>query len=82
MPHDGMVPPQPSLIETVRAWPQLSVPVTCPQALPRRAQNALLLSGLQPQTFGVSAPPQVWGAVQVPQLGTERSWPQLSVPVT
>src|SRR5262245_13961878 len=56
LPHMLGVPPPPQVWgavqvphdETVRAAPQLSVPVTLPQFSPRRAQNALLLSGVQP----------------------------------
>jgi hypothetical protein len=57
---------------TVRAVPQLSVPITWPQFLPTREQNAVSLSGVQPQTFAVPAPPQVWGEVHVPHEPTER----------
>src|SRR5438132_1257986 len=37
--------------EAVRAAPQLSVPVTLPQFLPSAEQNAVSLSGVQPQTL-------------------------------
>jgi hypothetical protein len=56
---------------TVRVAPQLSVPVTLPQFLPRRVQKAAFVSAVQvdpPHTFAVPPPPQVWGEVQVPQL--------------
>jgi hypothetical protein len=49
--------------ETVREAPQLSVPVSEPQLLPRREQKAALLSGVQveppPQTPAMPPPPQV-----------------------
>jgi len=66
---------------TVRDVPQLSFAVTDPQFLPSSEQNALLLSAVQvPQTLATPPPPQVWGAVQVPQL-TVRDVPQLSFAV-
>jgi len=61
--------------------PQLSARVTEPQVVPSRAQNAALVSAVQPQTLAVPPPPHVWGAVQVPQL-TVRMAPQLSARVT
>src|SRR5262245_23977038 len=69
----------------MRATPQLSVPVTEPQFLPRRVQKAALVSGVPeppPQTLGVPPPPQVAGAVQVPHELTMREAPQLSAAVT
>jgi len=69
---------------TVRDVPQLSFAVTEPQFLPRRVQNAAVVSGVQPHTLGTEgvAPPQLWPvSVQVPQL-TVRLEPQLSVAVT
>jgi hypothetical protein len=62
VPHDA----------TVRGCAQLSVPETWPQFLPRLAQNAESLSGGQPHTFAVPPPPQVCGAVHVPQELTVR----------
>src|SRR4051812_478110 len=71
---------------TARAAPQLSVPETMPQFLPRRVQKAESLSGIQligsPQTLAVPLPPQVWGAAQVPQDATLRDAAQLSAPET
>jgi hypothetical protein len=91
-PQTLAVPPPPQVCgavqvpqeETVRGAPQLSVPETEPQFLPRRAQNWAFVSGVQlvPQTLGVPPPPQVCGAVQVPQEETVRGAPQLSVPET
>jgi len=70
---------------TVREVPQLSLAVTEPQFLPRREQNAVLLSAVHvvpPQTFAVPPPAQVCGEVQVPQELTVREVPQLSLAVT
>lgn len=64
----------------VRLVPQLSAAVTESQFLPRRAQKAVLVSGPQPQTFGVPAPPHDSGAVQLPQSAV-RETPQLSAAV-
>jgi hypothetical protein len=88
-PHTLTVPPPPQVcgavqvpqLATVRAVPQLSVPATCPQFLPARVQKAAFVSAAQPHTFTVPPPPQVCGAVQVPQL-TVRIVPQLSAPAT
>ena len=65
----------------VRAFPQLSVPVTMPQFFPSRAQKVASFSTEQPQVLALPSPPHDGGAVQVPQL-TERSWLQRSGPVT
>src|SRR5436853_63276 len=65
---------------TVRANPQLSVPLTVPQSFPSRAQNAESVS-LQPQTLATPPPAQLSGLVQVPQLCTVRITPQLSGPL-
>jgi hypothetical protein len=72
-PHTFTVPPPPHVTPVpehvpqpaVRATPQLSLAETVPQFLPRREQNAVSFSGMQPHTFGVTAP-HVWGAVHVP----------------
>jgi hypothetical protein len=64
---------------TVRAAPQLSVPLTEPQFLPSREQNAEFVSGVQPHTLPAL---QLWPPLQVPQLLTVRATPQLSVPLT
>lgn len=72
------VPQVPQLV-TVRLAPQLSVAITEPHVLPSRVQNAELLSATQPHT---PLPPQVCGAVQVPQLVIVRVVPQLSAAVT
>jgi hypothetical protein len=61
----------------VRLVPQLSAAVTESQLRPRRAQKAVSVSGLQPHTFRVPAPPHDSGAVQVPQSAV-RVAPQLS----
>jgi hypothetical protein len=54
---------------TVRATPQLSVPASMPQlAPPRRAQNCVLVSAVQPHTFGMLPPPHVVGAIQTGPL--------------
>jgi hypothetical protein len=66
---------------TERAAPQLSVPATAPQFFPRRVQKPESVSGVQPQTFAVPPPAQVWGAVQAPHDVTVREAPQLSVVV-
>jgi hypothetical protein len=65
---------------TVRLVPQLSAAVTFPQFLPSRAQNAVSVSAVQPQTLVVT-PPQVCGAVQVPHDDTVRELLQLSLAV-
>lgn len=44
---------------TVRARPQLSVPLKAPHFFPRRSQKAASVSGGQPQTLAVPPPPQV-----------------------
>ena len=62
---------------TVRAWPQLSVPIDGPQLLLMRAQNCGSLSPVQAQRL----PLQVSGLAHVPQL-TDRAAPQLSGPVS
>jgi hypothetical protein len=67
---------------TVRATPQLSAALTEPQFLPSRLQKAASLSLGQAHWLAMPAPPQVWGAVQAPQLATVRMRPQLSVAVT
>jgi hypothetical protein len=81
-PHIPGVPPPPQVcgalqlpqLDTVRITPQLSAPVNGPHVLPRREQNAVLDSPVQPHTPGVTPPPQVCGAVQpehatpIPQL--------------
>jgi len=93
VPHLLGVPPPPQVAgevqvpqeETVRLTPQLSVPLTEPQFLPRREQKVALDSGVQlvvPQTLATPPPPQVAGEVQVPQEETVRVTPQLSAPVT
>jgi hypothetical protein len=63
---------------TVRAVPQLSVPVKAPHVFPCRAQKVVSVSGAQLQTF---VGWQVCGEVQVPHEATVRAVPQLSVPV-
>jgi hypothetical protein len=69
-------------LETVRLLPQLSFAVTLPQFLPRREQNVVSDSAAQPHTLTGPPPPHVCGAVHVPQLGTVRLVPQLSLDVT
>jgi hypothetical protein len=88
-PHTFVVPPPPQLWgkvhapqSVVRAVPQLSGAVRLPQSFPRRAQNAGLVSAVQPHTFDVPPPPQVCGAVHVPHEATVRDVPQLSAAVT
>ena len=65
-----LVPPEhvPQL-DTVRAAPQLSVPVTVPHVFPSREQNAVFASGVQAQTFPAL---QLAPEAQVPQLDTVR----------
>ncbi len=59
---------------TLRACPQLSVPLFEPQSAPTRVQNAAFDSGVHPHCFGVPPPPQVTPVPeQVPQLGTVRA---------
>lgn len=92
VPQTLAVPPPPHVCgdvhaphdETVRVAPQLSVPVTVPQFLPRREQKPVSDSGVQepPHTLGVPPPPHVMGDVQVPQEVTVRETPQLSAAVT
>jgi hypothetical protein len=70
---------------TVRAWPQLSVPLFEPHVAPRRVQNAASVSAVHPHTFATLgvAPPQLCPVpVHVPQLATFRTAPQLSVVVS
>jgi hypothetical protein len=57
----------------LHVYPALHVPHDPPQPSPPQALPAQ--SGVQPQTFGVPPPPQVFGASQVPQA---RSLPQPS----
>jgi hypothetical protein len=71
-PHDA----------TERPVPQLSVPITGPQLLPRRVQNELSDSAVQPHRLAVPPPAQVCGGVHAPHDGTVRDAPQLSLPVT
>src|SRR5207244_1908772 len=86
-PQTLAVPPPPQVCgavhvphETVRGWLQLSSAVTPPQVLPSRRQNATSVSGVHTPTQVLLAP-QLWGAVQLPQL-TMRGTPQLSVALT
>jgi hypothetical protein len=71
LPHDA----------TVRDAPQLSVPRTLPQFLPRRVQNVVSLSAVQPQMLADTAP-QICGDTHVPHEVTVRFVPQLSAAVT
>jgi hypothetical protein len=101
--HTLAVPPPPQVLGnaqvnaraaaqsvTVRLAPQLSVPVTVPQSLRRRVQNAEFVSGVQaawPQTLATPPPPQVLGEVHgsaraTAQSATVRLAPQRSVAVT
>jgi hypothetical protein len=64
---------------TVRLVPQLSSAVTVPHVLPRREQNAVLVSAVHEHVFVVS---HVSGSVHVPHDATVRLVPQLSVLVT
>src|SRR4029453_3969389 len=64
---------------TVRGLPQLSLPETLPQFLPRRAQKAALLSGVHWQMLLAL---HVCGETQAPHELTVRGAPQLSVPET
>jgi hypothetical protein len=66
---------------TVRLAAQLSFPVTVPQFLPRREQNAASVSGWQPQVKFVPPPPHVLAPLQVPHEATARLAPQLSLAV-
>src|SRR4051794_18014820 len=58
---------------------QLSSAVTLPQFLPSREQKLAADSLKHPQTFDIPAPPQVWGAVQLPHDEMLRLAPQRSV---
>jgi len=72
--------PQPG---TLRGTLQRSVIVAAPQSKPSAAQScASVRASVHPQRFCVPAPPQVWGAVQVPQLGTVPETPHRSVRAT
>ena len=51
---------------TVRATPQLSLPVTDPQLAPELTQKVAVLSLTQPQTLAVPPPPQLCGVVHDP----------------
>jgi hypothetical protein len=73
---EGQVPQ----LDTVRATPHLSVPLSEPQLAPSRVQNAVSLS-THPHLLVTPPPPQVLGELQVPQLVTVRALPQLSVPL-
>jgi hypothetical protein len=76
----GVALPQDPHEATVRAVPQLSAPETAPQLMPSRAQKAALVSGAQPQTFGVPVPPhETPMPKQPPHVETMRAAPQLSV---
>jgi hypothetical protein len=89
-PHTLVTPPPPHVTPVpehapqlaVRAAPQLSLAVTSPQFLPRRVQNSVFVSAVQPQTFAAPPPPHVMGAVHVPHDATARGPSQLSVPTT
>ena len=59
---------------TVRSIPQASIAVVAPHESARRQKSASV--SVQPQTFATSDPPQVRGAVQVPQLNV-RVMPQV-----
>jgi hypothetical protein len=59
----------------------LSVPRTLPQSFPRRVQNAVSVSAVQPHTLAETAP-HVCGEVHVPHDATDRVTPQLSWAVT
>jgi hypothetical protein len=89
--HAFAVPPPPQVCgamhvphdATVRDVPQLSVPVTLPQFLPSRVQNAAFVSGAHPHTFAVPPPPHETPVpVHAPQEATARLAPQLSAAVT
>src|SRR5262245_43334632 len=91
LPQTLVLPPPPQVsgevqlpqFDTVRGTSQLSLAVSEPQFLPRRAQNAASDSEMQePQKFFVPAPPHTSGEVHEPQLDTVRWLPQLSVPTT
>jgi hypothetical protein len=80
-PHVTPVPLHAPQDATVRVVPQLSAAVTLPQFFPRRVQNAVSPSYVQPHTFAVPPPAQVCGDVHVPQSAV-RDDPQLSFDVT
>jgi hypothetical protein len=66
-----------------RETPQLSLDVTLPQFLPRRAQNAVFVSAVQPHTPDVPPPPHVTPVpLHVPHEATVRDVPQLSAAAT
>src|SRR5439155_14339278 len=75
-PQTAGVPPPPQVSgalqppqEMFTKRPQLSSPEYMPQFLPSRAHSAMPVSGTQPeQTLAMPSPPQVAGAVQLPQL--------------
>jgi hypothetical protein len=66
-PHTFVVPPPPHVTPVpeqvpqfvVRDTPQLSVAVKLPQFLPRRVQNVVSLSAVQPHTFAAPPPAHV-----------------------
>ena len=62
----------------LREAPQLSAAVAFPHVRPRRVQKAVFVSGVQ---HAPTLALQVCGAVQAPQLATERAAPQLSAAV-
>lgn len=66
-------------LATVRARPQTSVPDTAPQFFPTRAQKSGSFSPVQPQTFAVPPPAQLFTPLQLPQEAMSRVWPQRSV---
>jgi hypothetical protein len=85
---DGVAPPHVCgavhvpQFTAVRVVPQLSAAVTLPQFLPRREQNVVLFSAVQPHTFAVPPPPHVTPVPEhVPQV-TVLLAPQLSGAVT
>ena len=68
-PHVCPGPVHAPQFDTERAVPQLSVPLVLPHCTPRREHKLASLSGVQPQTFALPAPPQVTPVpLQVPQL--------------
>jgi hypothetical protein len=50
--------------------PQLSVPPQPSEISPQSAPTPAQVSGVQPHTLGVPAPPQIWGGEHAPQSST------------
>ena len=85
--EEGAQPQLWALAPPPQVWGAVHVPHGSmpPQPSPIEPQSALAAAQVvlvQPQVLAEPPPPQLWGGLQLPQLGTVRGWPQLSVPLT